>query len=1260
MSGWVTFQVPSSVGSLSPDTTLLMTDGSVLIHDAYGKNWVRLYPDGNGNYESGTWSSLLPMANTRQFFASGILPDGRVFAVGGEYSDAESSGEEVPEAEIFDPQTNMWSSLSKPAAFNYIQGDASGCVLADGRVLFGNLQTTSPPFSTALWDPVTNVWTVAGSAFGTLTSDSKSANCNEETWTLLPDGSVLTVNTLNSPHSERYIPSLDRWVSTGDTPTSLVLTSITDPSNQVINIDEIGPALLLPDGRLFAVGGSGQTALYTPPPAGSDPTTNPGTWQQGPAFPATPQGSVWPNLTCSDAPGVLQTNGKVLCTAGLLYLTSGKQPDYFSENAQFFEFDPSDNSLNAFTPAPIASSSAPNTWTIRFLLLPTAQIMMTTQGGDIYLYTPDPADNDPDPSWKPTLTSVPQNLVQGHTYTITGTQLNGMSQAVSYGDDAQQATNYPIFQLSNSSGQVVYLRSFSFSTMAVATGSTPVTADVEIPDTVTPGTWQLVAIANGIPSDAVDVQVVAQDCYLTLDRNTFGEGEIKAIINLGGAPAVVSPALYVVVEGYTAAEAGLTAGNLSNPPHPPTIPDPLTGLSAVFAGPVLPEDPALPSGEIQRFTFPYSLQFSGSGVFAAAPENVTVTATFGPPGQPSVSGSAVISLIANPDPFILHGDEAAGYPWYLSTDLRVFQIAAGGTRFGATVSTSGSADTVATDFIQTVISNLNSDAAAAGPLFDAIAQDETSTALSLAQTDGSTPVYNFALARVRLQDVAAAPEVGVFFRLWQAQQTNATYDPTTTYASVANPAGDLVPLLGVAGDEIMTIPFFATPRVDSASVSMQTQTDTFNRLTIQPDPLGAEADAYFGCWLDINQPNELRFPDRMVGGNPADIPAGPFTGMGTLLSIQQLVRSTHQCLIAEISFGPDPVTPGSDPSNSDKLAQRNLTLIPAPNPGAPESRVIPQTLEIRPTPSPLPYGRPDELMIDWGNIPTGTTAELFLPAASAAGVLDLADSLYVSHRLTVVDAHTVGMIAGGVTYVPVPQGGTVNYAGLFTAYLPAGITRGQEFEVVVKQLTTESAGGDAVPGPAELAPEAVAPRFIWRRVCGVFKLQIPVGTKQSILPTEERTLAIMRWIGESIPVQSRWYPVFQRYLSQEAGRVSQMGGDPSKIPPSSTGHVPFPPGGGGRPGRGGPGKPPGGWFGDWVEFTGKIEGLIHDRFGDFEGFFLEERQRGEILRFRSREEGIAVLAERAWHYRTVVSVFVAPHRLDVPATIVLRETPSWD
>ena len=99
----------------------------------------------------------------------------------------------------------------------------------------------------------------------------------------------------------------------------------------------------------------------------------------------------------------------------------------------------------------------------------------------------------------------------------------------------------------------------------------------------------------------------------------------------------------------------------------------------------------------------------------------------------------------------------------------------------------------------------------------------------------------------------------------------------------------------------------------------------------------------------------------MVGGNPADIPDGPFNAFNPLVSVQQLVRSQHQCLLAEIAFDPDPIPAGADPSTSDKLAQRNLAFVPVPNPGVDPSRIAPQTLEIRPSPQVLKKdGRPDD------------------------------------------------------------------------------------------------------------------------------------------------------------------------------------------------------------------------------------------------------------------------------------------------------------
>jgi hypothetical protein len=97
----------------------------------------------------------------------------------------------------------------------------------------------------------------------------------------------------------------------------------------------------------------------------------------------------------------------------------------------------------------------------------------------------------------------------GHSYTLSGTEINGFSQAVSYGDDCGMATNYPIVRLTDpSSGKVVYLRSHHFSTMGVATGHDHrESCTIDIPASLATGKWELVVIANGIASESIWVEI---------------------------------------------------------------------------------------------------------------------------------------------------------------------------------------------------------------------------------------------------------------------------------------------------------------------------------------------------------------------------------------------------------------------------------------------------------------------------------------------------------------------------------------------------------------------------------------------------------------------------------------------------------------------------------------------------------------------------------------------------------------------------------
>ena len=1247
---WDSFNAPSGMDA---DTMILLTDGSVLVHDSDqnvdsnnkitsgGINWYRLRPNHDGTYKSSNWSGPYPMANAREFFASGVLTDGRVFVLGGEYSD-NFGQDQCALGEIFDPNTNTWSKMNKPSpGFDFITGDAPSCILPDGRVLFGGINDQQ----TAIWDPAADLWIHAGRGFNPAGADSKTSASSEETWTLLPDGSVLTVNVANPNNTQRYDPAQDLWIDAGQTPQNLVVQSI-----KGANVSEIGPALLMMTGQVLAIGGTGHTAIFDPTqPAAS-------AWSNGPDLPSDSGNTLAPAglFTVIDGAACLLPGGQVLCVAGKTKAeTFSGVTSYWSNPTVFFRFDPA--SFNPASPGTMPkltnqpSNAGNDTWESALLPLPNGQVLFTSEQNSIGIYTPDSTENTPQNAWRPTISNFPSTLIAGHSYTFTGTQLNGLSQSNSYGDDRQAATSFPLVRITDGSGNVSFLPTSNFSTMGVATGGTAQTATVTVPIGTPTGSYTLEVVANGIASASISVTIGNQDLFFIVDRSTVGQGEVDGILNLQPPPAAFDNAVYVVVEGFSGNDlGGLTAANASAPPIKPSIPNPVGNFSVAFSGPVLAEDFSLPSNTAQRFTFPFRFNFPDDSSFAGAPKTVTLNGSLTSSGGTTVAGSAQVMLLNTPNPYILHGDQAHGYPWYLSVDIRVFQMVADNTSkaFAEKIATSGDPKVLATTFITNVINNLNTDKAALGPAFDALPQLEQSAALNLAPTNGTNNVFNFAVARVRFQDLNQdINDVRLFFRMWAAQQTNATYNPNTLYRTQIDPDGDPIAVFGVEGDEIMTIPFFASPRIDATASSMSQQTDHPNRANIVHDPLGGLVDTYYGCWLDINQPNALIYPARLVGGNPANLPDGPYQNMGPLVSIQQLIKSAHQCLIAEISFPGLTIPTNADPSTSDKLAQRNLAFVNVPNPGIPSSRVAPQPFEVRPSAMLLKAdGRPDEIMLEWGRIPHDTTATLYLPQASAAQILKWADKMYVTHRLTQVDASTIRCQTGNVTYIPVPQGAGAAFVGLLTIELPPGIHKGEEYAVVVRQITSEVFGrgkGQVIPARGRRAKgraaASVANEFIaWRRISGIFRVTIPVSTKGALLAGEEKYLSILRWILKGTPVQSRWYLVLKRYIEQIAWRVDGMGGTSGAVIATGDGNWQGTTAGGG-------GEPH-----EKKEIAGKVIGLIYSGFGDFEGFELESAG-CVIIRICSREPRVEEIAHRAWRERSTVVAIV---RADDPCCLL--------
>ncbi len=113
-----------------------------------------------------------------------------------------------------------------------------------------------------------------------------------------------------------------------------------------------------------------------------------------------------------------------------------------------------------------------------------------------------------DPSWAPAITFVAPTLTSGATYQITGTQFNGLSMGTGSGDELENATNYPLVRITNdATGHVYFARTHDHSTMGIATGTTSVSTNFDVPVNTELGASMIAVVANGIPSVPVATTV---------------------------------------------------------------------------------------------------------------------------------------------------------------------------------------------------------------------------------------------------------------------------------------------------------------------------------------------------------------------------------------------------------------------------------------------------------------------------------------------------------------------------------------------------------------------------------------------------------------------------------------------------------------------------------------------------------------------------------------------------------------------------------
>lgn len=434
---------------------LVRTDGNVMVEDRSTGTWWLLIPDSSGEYTKGFWFPVWSIFHYDPTgFASAVLPDGRVLIEGGEHDFGKK--EQSTRGAILDPKTEDWTKVAPPKDWTKI-GDAPSVILPDGRFMIGSCCSKQQ----ALLNASNMTWTGTGAG--------KADRNSEEGWTLLPNGKVLTVDMENGKAAELYDPSTGKWSRTGDLP-----FFIGNKCGKNI-VAEVGPAILRPDGTVFAVGGNGRTAIYHPSSE---------TWSAGPSFPS--------GFVSADGPAALLADGNVLVQVS----------PCFAAPSLFFEFDGTDLISVPGPPRALVEKSESG----HMVVLPhNGHILFTDTSSDVEVYVPQGKAKS---AWAPVITSYPKTLTRGHAYRVKGKRFNGMSQGAGFGDDAQMATNFPLVRITNiATGHVFYARTRNFSSMGVATGELIVSATFVALSGTEKGPSEMRVVANGLPSPPVNITV---------------------------------------------------------------------------------------------------------------------------------------------------------------------------------------------------------------------------------------------------------------------------------------------------------------------------------------------------------------------------------------------------------------------------------------------------------------------------------------------------------------------------------------------------------------------------------------------------------------------------------------------------------------------------------------------------------------------------------------------------------------------------------
>ncbi|MDH5778739.1 MAG: galactose oxidase early set domain-containing protein, partial [Gammaproteobacteria bacterium] len=524
------------------------------------------------------------------------------------------------------------------------------------------------------------------------------------------------------------------------------------------------------------------------------------------------------------------------------------------------------------------------------------------------------------------------------------------------------------------------------------------------------------------------VRLAHLSCRVIADRSTFSEEEVQALG--GGSNASFAKAIYVDFDGFLDSELSGTPDFVASWSDGSGDVD-QNEVTLQYAGRFTEASPPHPDVPT-RITFAFNVIFGNMNAFSSWIDRRDFDVRF---ELGSHSCETRIKLSKSPNPYMIDIDPTVNNPHWLSTDVRVFKVRPGQDIYGDTFPSSPSAN-APYDYIRGLIDRLNNGT----QNYSALPTEGINATLDGAYMSGTpaAATFNFAVARVRYRaTTTTAQDVRCFIRMCNYSTTSLSFNSSTVYRRTPGP--NPVPLLGIAGNELVSIPFTNERRVNSVvgqtgatGLDNQTLNSTYDIQNIVPSSSGAEVTVYFGVYLDINTPVD-RFPL-----NPSD--DGPYPATDSL-PIRDLLRSWHTCMVAEIYLDVDPTEPNATPSSSDNLSQRNLAITGLENPGRSASRTAMHSFGVAPSQSrkgeifinptlsaiDIPsaarqkrYYYPDELFFDWHNLPTDTEVTLYFSDIDTKDLQALLSSRISSPAFTILDSNTIKFTVGDYAWLPLP------------------------------------------------------------------------------------------------------------------------------------------------------------------------------------------------------------------------------------------------